>query len=219
MHERALAAGAELGLRVLGRVLSIVAAAAALPELPDSRRSPPSTPVFRPFSARPPVRMHPWRSVSTLLFSVVLALGLAAGQPLSGHELEREAREIDAMLIAPCCFTQQVSVHQSAAAAEVRSDVRARLAAGQTREEILDAYVSRYGRRVLAEPPAEGFDRTLYILPIVVFAASLGLIVLIVRRFARVRASVDVPDKNAAAAAAAGGADEERLDHVLRDLD
>ncbi|HUL74628.1 MAG TPA: cytochrome c-type biogenesis protein CcmH, partial [Vicinamibacterales bacterium] len=85
--------------------------------------------------------------------------------PVDAAALEREAHAIDDALVAPCCFTQQVSVHHSQAAEDVREDVRVRLASGQTREQILDAYVGIYGKRILAEPPPAGFDLTLYVAP------------------------------------------------------
>jgi len=145
---------------------------------------------------------------------LVLLIALSVGTPPRGADLEREARAIDAMLVAPCCFTQQVSVHQSGAAQEVKEDVRRRLAAGETRQQILDAYVAQYGKHILAEPPAEGFDLMLYVVPPVALVASLGLIALLIRRISRPRA--------AAASAADSGAPhdfDERLDDELRDLD
>ena len=39
------------------------------------------------------------------------------------------------------------------------------LAAGRSEPEILNAYVARYGERILASPPARGFNRLAYILP------------------------------------------------------
>jgi cytochrome c-type biogenesis protein CcmH len=146
-----------------------------------------------------------------LLFAVSV---LASVPPQLSAEQEREAKALEGMLIAPCCFTQQVSVHQSPAAEEARRDIRARLAAGETRQQILDAYVRQYGRHVLAEPPAEGFDRTLYVLPVVGLLASAALLTLIVRRFAareRPAEPAILPDADAAA--------RTRLEDELRDLD
>ncbi|WP_396625241.1 cytochrome c-type biogenesis protein CcmH [Luteitalea sp.] len=145
-----------------------------------------------------------------------LVLALAISPVLSGPDLEREARVVDAMLIAPCCFSQQVSVHQSPAADEVRRDVRRRLAEGQSRQQIVDAYVAQHGKRILAVPPAEGFDLTLHLMPLALLLASVGLALAIVRRFG--------PSTLAAAAVPgppAGGSRglEQRLDEELRDLD
>lgn len=140
-----------------------------------------------------------------------LILTSMAAQP---QDVDREARAIEEALIAPCCFTQQVSVHQSPAAQDVRRDVRERLRAGQTREQILDAYVARYGPQILAQPPAKGIARSLYVLPVLLLVGSGGVVILAIRRFTTKRGSplADTPPVHAEAEAA-------RLDDELRDLD
>jgi cytochrome c-type biogenesis protein CcmH len=148
--------------------------------------------------------------------AMVIALSIAP--TLAAADLEREAHAIEAMLIAPCCFSQQVSVHRSAAADDVRRDIRARLTAGQTREQILAAYVAQYGTRVLAEPPKAGFALTLYVLPAVLLFASIGLVVMVLRRFT----AAHLTDASPAAECRARSVDrqlENRLDDELRDLD
>lgn len=147
--------------------------------------------------------------------SVLLVAFLALGQSMPGPDLEREARALEAMIIAPCCYSQQVSVHHSPAADEVRKDVRARLAAGETREQILNAYVAQYGKRILAEPPAKGFDLALYILPPLLLIASAALVIVVLRRFSHRPAAVT----EVATTPAASSTYDERLDDELRDLD
>jgi cytochrome c-type biogenesis protein CcmH len=151
------------------------------------------------------------------LLAVVLALSLGQSPPPA--DLEREARAIDATLVAPCCFRQEVSVHQSAAADEVRRDVRARLTAGQTREQIIDAYVSRYGKRILVEPPAVGFDLMLYIMPFVMLIASLAFVTMVLRRFTRISSPNTPASASDGPAACAEASVEDRIDDELRDLD
>jgi cytochrome c-type biogenesis protein CcmH/NrfF len=101
------------------------------------------------------------------LRALVLMVAVTVVPQAAPAEIEREARAIEAMLVAPCCYSQQVSIHESAAADEVRRDVRARLTAGQSRQRILDDYVANYGKRILAVPPARGFDLTLFVTPVV----------------------------------------------------
>ncbi len=152
-----------------------------------------------------------------MIATMALLTALSLAQTPAPGDLEREARHIETMVIAPCCFSQQVSVHQSPAAEEVRRDIRARLAAGQTEEEILDAYVARYGKRILAVPPPSGFDLTLYVAPVIALLASVALVLVVVRRFT---AHPPPPEPLAAGAAPrAGTALETRLDDELRDLD
>lgn len=151
---------------------------------------------------------------------LLVALGIAMAAGVHAQDLEREARDIEAALIAPCCFSQQVSVHQSPAADDVKKDIRKRLAAGESRAEILAAYRAQYGKRVLAEPPAEGVDRILKWVPTLGLVLTAALVVFVVRRFASRRGTA--APALAAAAGAADGADARytsELDEQLRDLD
>ncbi len=158
------------------------------------------------------------------LLVLVATLAAAGSRPAvagqsAAPDLERDARVIDAMLVAPCCFSQPVSVHASPAADDVRRDVRARLAAGETRQQIVDAYVAQYGKRILAAPSADGFDVTLYVLPLVVLLASAGLGVLAIRRFTRGASGEPAQPGGLAGAGAGSAEDEARLNDELRDMD
>ena len=153
-----------------------------------------------------------------LTIGVVLAATPARAQ--TPADVEREARAIEDLLVAPCCFRQQVSQHQSEAADQVKRDIRVRLAAGQTRGEIIDAYVHEYGPRILAEPPAAGTGRFVYVLPPAVLLLSAGLLIAALRRSTRRAAAgaapgvpngvLDPPDSTDAT---------RRLDDALRDMD
>jgi cytochrome c-type biogenesis protein CcmH len=146
---------------------------------------------------------------------VILALWLAVAAP-DPQALERDAKQLEAMLIAPCCWAQQVSVHQSPAADEIKANIRKMLAAGKTRQQILDAYVAEYGDRILAEPPARGFNTALYVAPWLFLAGSVGLVVFVIRRLR----APGLEAKPAVAGAPAADADEaERIDEELRNLD
>jgi cytochrome c-type biogenesis protein CcmH/NrfF len=113
-----------------------------------------------------------------LLLAFALAASLTPAQ-------EADARRLEAALIAPCCWPQQVSVHDSPAAARVRADVRERLAAGHTVEQVLASYEQQYGPAILAEPPARGGTLLLYVLPPVVLLASGGGLVILLRQLSR----------------------------------
>ena len=148
---------------------------------------------------------------------VLLALTAAAPQQPDAAAMEREARRIEAMLIAPCCWTQPVSQHQSQASDEVKRQVRTLLTAGKSRQEVLDAFVAQYGQRILAEPPVRGAGGVLYGGLAVAFLLTGAALVAWVRR-----ASRRPPAPAAAAspgAAAADAAYAARLDDELRDMD
>ena len=75
------------------------------------------------------------------------------------------ARDIENNLIAPCCWTQPVSEHPSEVSDLIRSEVRAMVAEGKSRSEILDYYVAKYGERILAAPRARGINVLAYAAP------------------------------------------------------
>jgi cytochrome c-type biogenesis protein CcmH len=145
---------------------------------------------------------------------MTVALLLAAPPSPDPAALEREARQIETMLIAPCCWMQQVSEHQSEAADEVKRQIRVLLAAGNTRQQVLDAFVAQYGTRILVEPPDQGFGRLLHLgLPAAFVLGGAAFLVLI-RRMGRRQ-----PGAEPAAPQAADVTYVERLDEELRKLD
>ena len=90
--------------------------------------------------------------------------------PLFGQQvtdqLATEAKAIEGMLIAPCCWRQPVSAHYSPAADQVRSEIREMLASGATRKDVLARFVEEHGDQILAKPPASGFNLLAYFLPV-----------------------------------------------------
>lgn len=80
-------------------------------------------------------------------------------------EISDKAREIEDNLIAPCCWSQPVSQHDSEAAQQIRKEVPEMVAAGKSRDEIMNYYVAKYGERILATPRPRGFNTLVYILP------------------------------------------------------
>jgi cytochrome c-type biogenesis protein CcmH len=145
--------------------------------------------------------------------AVALWLAVAAADP---QALEREAKLLETKLIAPCCWAQQVSLHQSPAADEIKQNIRRLLAEGKTGQQILDGYVAEYGDRILAEPPARGFNAALYVAPWVFLAGSVGLVVVMIRRW---RTSGPGPAGAEPVSAPPDAEESERIDEELRNLD
>jgi cytochrome c-type biogenesis protein CcmH len=167
-------------------------------------------------------------SVAVLLVTAGVPAAAQAPAPTTAVlpvALEKEARQLERMLIAPCCWLAPVSEHTSPASEEVKQQIREWLGRGMTRQQVLDAFVERYGARILAEPPNKGAGRYLYLAPWLVFGLSaLGLVVLVKRltasRVAAAPVAQAVPARSEPAPAdPASRAYEDRLDDELRDLD
>jgi len=77
-------------------------------------------------------------------------------------------------LIAPCCWREPIAIHRSQESLQMLGEVEQMVAAGKSEEEIKAFYVSRYGERILADPP--GHERTwLYYTPVLLFVTLLVL--------------------------------------------
>ena len=63
------------------------------------------------------------------------------------------------------------------------SELRADIAKGLSDQQILDAFVAKYGAVVLAAPTKHGFDLVAWIAPFAVFGAALLGTILLVRRW------------------------------------
>ena len=98
------------------------------------------------------------------------------------RQAAEKAREIEDSLIAPCCWSQPVSQHYSEIAEKIRKEVRAMVAAGKSRDEILDYYVSEYGERILAAPRPKGFNILAYILPWAALILGAWLLIVLLKR-------------------------------------
>ena len=101
--------------------------------------------------------------------------------------LEKQATEISNELLCPVCRGQTVAESNSDLAKDFRQIIKTKLQEGQSREEILNYFISRYGDTVLASPPAKGFRLVIWILPIVVLL--FGLIFLF--RFLRMKSKIE----------------------------
>jgi len=112
---------------------------------------------------------------------------------------------------------ESLAVAQSPEAFAERHYIRTLIAQGLDERQIKSAMVAQYGPAVLAQPPASGFDLTVYLIPAAILA--LGLIVLSIvlprwRRAARARAGTPM-----AGAPALAAADAQRLDEDLARFD
>jgi cytochrome c-type biogenesis protein CcmH len=78
------------------------------------------------------------------------AVALLAGGMAFGDETR--LRNLQSRFIAPCCWSEPVSVHRSPLADEMRGEIAKMIASGKTDDEIVTHFVGQYGERVLMAP-------------------------------------------------------------------
>ena len=129
---------------------------------------------------------------------ITVALGLVAFSVaiLRGQEPPPTVESIGNKVMCTCgcvailnqCPHQGCSTHD-----EIQATIRNLIAQGKTEPEILDALVARYGMKILAAPPAKGFNIAAWVLPGLGLVFGLVVVVLIVRRWRR-PAAEEAPD-------------------------
>jgi cytochrome c-type biogenesis protein CcmH len=96
---------------------------------------------------------------------VAMAAALVLAAPAGASERHPTQSELEGEIVCPTCHT---TLDQSDApiAQQMKEFIRERIAAGDTKSQIQDKLVGLFGKRVLAEPPKEGFDLLAWLLPL-----------------------------------------------------
>jgi cytochrome c-type biogenesis protein CcmH/NrfF len=95
------------------------------------------------------------------------------------------------------------------------SELTTDMAAGLTDQQIMDAFVAKYGATVLAAPTTKGFDLVAWVAPFAVFAAALLGTILLIRRWGGLGGKT--LEAATATAESSDPADRERLERIRRD--
>lgn len=158
------------------------------------------------------------RSLAALLaLSASLAAAPVHATPAQddGGAAVSGATALETRLLAPCCWTQTLDVHESELSSSLRAEIRRRLRAGETADSIEESLVARYGERIRAVQ--KGGDTRGAVPAVAGVAAALGALALLLWMRRRTRRTPD----DAAPAKASPARDEydDRLDDELRQLD
>ncbi len=108
---------------------------------------------------------------------MLVALTLTAtSQALEGRNFTAvEAERYDRLtheLIAPCCWREPIAIHRSPEAVQMLGEVEELVLEGHSEAEIKNIYVSRYGPRILADPPGNAWY-WLYVIPFALLVSLL----------------------------------------------
>jgi cytochrome c-type biogenesis protein CcmH len=173
------------------------------------------------------------RPVVLLLVALLVVFGAPLALADADHQIDPNeyaeefqgyvegASYLEGRIRAPCCWNQTIDIHGSPVSGQLRREIRKRLKAGETKEQIEASIVARYGERILAMPESNPLKDVAAGLVIGVLAAGGIAGVLLVRWRNR---SGNPPGGGNGAKPGAGkakGRDEwdERLDRELEKLE
>jgi len=118
-----------------------------------------------------------------LAFAFILT-GCVSEKPST---LEEQAQNIERLLICPVCPGETIDQSQNELAKQMRAIVQEKVAQGESKDQILQFFVDRYGQGVLAEPSRRGFTLLVWLAPPVAVAIAVVLLVLFIRHALRTR--------------------------------
>ena len=115
-------------------------------------------------------------SAFTLFLAAIMTFTLACASDEELPTLEARAQEINKTVMCPVCPGESIDQSQHPRAKAMRGVVDEKLAEGSTNDEIRQFFVERYGPSVLLEPPREGLNWLVWVVPpLGVLAAALVL--------------------------------------------
>lgn len=104
--------------------------------------------------------------LSLLVAIILLAILGGCSVPERTQSLDEKAQDIYRSLMCPLCPGQTIEQSQSELSTQMRALAREKLEQGETKEEILQFFVERYGEAVLAAPVKSGFNLIAWLTPI-----------------------------------------------------
>lgn len=128
-------------------------------------------------------------------------------------------KTLEGRLLAPCCWTQTLDIHESPLSTTLRLEIRRRLMAGEEATAIENDLVARYGERIRAVPKGGSLTGMGVWLSIAVALSGVGVALVVVRWSRRGRRD-EGAEERVEGKAAAGKRDtwDERIDGELHDL-
>lgn len=125
-------------------------------------------------------RVLPW-----VLLAVLVAGGiLVATRGDDSRTPKARAASLESEFRCVECQSLSVADSQSTTAQAMRTDIKQRIAAGQSDTTIRRAYVERYGEFILLKPRGDdGLGLVVWGLPVLLFIAAAGGLVVALRRW------------------------------------
>ena len=128
--------------------------------------------------------------MSRLVALLLLVLAVIAPAPAWASDRHPTQNELEGEIMCPVCGTT-LDQSDSAVALQMKMFISARIAAGDSKGEIEDRLVSKFGEQVLAAPPKEGFNLLAWLLPLVALGVAVPIVGYVAWRWSKARGPGD----------------------------
>jgi cytochrome c-type biogenesis protein CcmH len=124
-----------------------------------------------------------WLFVLLTLLTGLTLTGIASAQ--ENGPTDDEVNAIAKGMYCPVCENIPLDVCPTQACIQWREVIRQKLAEGWDEAQIKDYFVAQYGDRVLAEPPPQGLNWLVYLVPPLIFLGGAYLLFSVFRSWRR----------------------------------
>jgi cytochrome c-type biogenesis protein CcmH len=121
--------------------------------------------------------------IGLALLTLLLSDLSATAQYHNEEALQKTAGEIYGLIMCPLCAGQTIAQSNNETSSQMRDLVLKKLRQGETKEEILQYFESRYGERIMAKPNKKGFNLILWFFPFVLVVLAAIIIYFLIRRW------------------------------------
>lgn len=133
-----------------------------------------------------------------LLLALALVWGVTLVQANQPKSLDQRAHEVATQLQCPICNGESVADSPSGLASEMRSLIRQKLAQGESEQQVIQYFESRYGDTILESPPAQGFTLMIWLPPVLMVALGAYVVFVLGREWGAAPAlAYEAPDEQA----------------------
>ena len=143
-----------------------------------------------------------------ILLALLAAPGHAQVKTPTPNDIDAIAKE----LWCPLCNGVRLDNCELQACIQMREVIAQKLMGGEGKEQIKAYFVEQYGDVVLGAPAAVGFNRIVWLLPVLIAAVAVGWLTYLISAWTRRRSPVSV-------AAASSGSKPASTDEYLRRVD
>jgi len=151
----------------------------------------------------------------------------AAGRsqrPVTAQDNSALVRAIESKIRCTCgcnlsVYTCRTTDFECTTSPAMHQLVLARLDSGMTESQVLDAFEKQYGEMIFMEPPRHGFNWAAYLMPFIGLGVGIGLVVGLVKRWAKTGGGPPREGTVSAAREPAGVATPEEMERLKHELE
>ena len=131
-----------------------------------------------------------WRVLAAVMLVSLVAIACGIGSDISEEEVR--IQRLNKAIMCPVCPGESIDQSQNELAAAMREIVAKQVTEGRTDDEIKAYFVESYDTSVLMEPPREGFNLLVWLLPPAAAAGALLALLFALRLMSRSAPSEEV---------------------------